>query len=138
MDRNRSRPNGPRVAALQSNIMNRLRVIGRSGFPVVAIAAILAAVQPAHASLIYYIETGVISGRLNGVSFSNAAVTLSTVADTDNITSLTLGGFPYYENAGTTTVQIAGFAPATLQWHRFLWGIFRAGYAGGDFRRNSR
>ena len=81
---------------------------------VVAIAAILSGAQPVNAKPITYVITGIMSGTLNGKSFSNAAVTITTVGDTVNITKVTINGFPYYKNLGTTTIQIAGVGTATF------------------------
>ena len=41
-------------------------------------------------------------------------MTITTLADTANIKNLTYLGYPTYENAGTTTIQIPGFGTATF------------------------
>jgi hypothetical protein len=64
---------------------------------------------------ITYVETGTMSGSINGMLFSDAAVTITTVADTANITfTNNPGGVPTFENAGVTTIQIAGVGTATF------------------------
>jgi len=87
---------------------NRLTIV------VVALGAILTGAQPVSANPISYVETGVMSGTLNGKAFGNAAVTITTVGDTANITTVTINGFQYYKNVGTTTIQIAGVGTATF------------------------
>ncbi len=73
-------------------------------------------------------ETGNISGSLNGVLFSNAAVTFTTVGDTSNQTSLSSATIANYIIVGTTTVAIAGFSTATFTGSD-QFGILRADYS---------
>jgi hypothetical protein len=106
------------------------RVIRERG-ATAAVVTILAAVHPAAATPITYVETGVMSGTLNGTRFNNASVTIMTLADTANITSLNYLGYPTYENAGKTTIQIPGFGTATFN-GRDSFGAFSQNlFAGG-------
>lgn len=60
--------------------------------------------------LITYTQTGYLSGSLNGTSFENAAVTMTTIGDPANILYM---GFIYIL-PGTVTIQIDGFSTATF------------------------
>jgi hypothetical protein len=59
------------------------------------------------------VETGLLSGSLGGTAFSDAVVTLTTVANTADI-SYYAGQYPSYFVNGTTTIQIQGFSLATF------------------------
>jgi hypothetical protein len=66
-----------------------------------------------HAGPITYTETLSMTGMIGNTPFTDAAVTLTTIADTSTITFMT-GSAPFYENAGITTIQIGGVATATF------------------------
>ncbi len=85
-----------------------------AGFLALAVAFVLVSIQPAQANPIVYIETGTLTGTIGATSFTDAAVTLTTVADTSNIVLTNIDGYNIYENAGTTTIQIAGVGTATF------------------------
>ena len=60
-------------------------------------------------------ETGFLTGSLNGVNFNNAEVTLTTVANSADISYALISGiFPSYSAPGITTIQIPGFSLATF------------------------
>ena len=61
-----------------------------------------------------YTVTGGLSGSLNGVSFTNAAVTLRTSSDTVNILLRDYGSIKVWYNPGVTTIDIDGFQTATF------------------------
>jgi hypothetical protein len=84
-----------------------------------ALAATLLVIAPAtRAASIVYTLTGTFSGSLGGTPFTDAAVTLTVVADTSGIVSghvvYTGGEAPFYTNPGTATIDIAGVGTATL------------------------
>jgi hypothetical protein len=99
------------------------RFIKAAGILSLGIAGILATAQPSFASPILYTETGTMTGSIGATPFTAAAVTLTTIADTANITFITVGPFLAYENAGTTTITIAGVGTATFT-GADLWGAF--------------
>src|ERR1051325_8746559 len=91
-----------------------------STFMVAVLLALVSVTAPADASPITYIVTSVGSGTIGGATFTNAAVTVTLVADTTKVTS-GLGPFPFgipipgsFMNIGTTTVQIAGIGTALI------------------------
>jgi hypothetical protein len=60
-------------------------------------------------------ETGFLTGSLNGVNFNNAEVTLTTVANSADITYTLISGIASgYLAPGITTIQIPGFSLATF------------------------
>jgi len=60
-------------------------------------------------------DTGFLTGSLNGVNFNNAEVTLTTVANSADITYALISGIvPGYLAPGITTIQIPGFSLATF------------------------
>jgi hypothetical protein len=81
-------------------------------------AALAALSATASAAVMTYTKTGFLSGSLGGTSFTNAAVTIRTTADTANVqyqlTEGEGGGAPLWTNAGVTTIDIDGFATATF------------------------
>jgi len=78
-------------------------------------ATLAALSATASAAIMTYTETGFLSGSLGGTSFTNAAITLRVTADTANVLSGALYGvFPYWTNAGVTTIDIVGFQTATF------------------------
>ena len=81
-----------------------------------ALAMTVAFASTSQAAPATFTETGVLSGSLNGVSFTNANVTLTSYADTTNIVSGNFGGSVPYNDliASTTTILIQGFSLATF------------------------
>jgi hypothetical protein len=77
---------------------------------VFAVVGAISAAAPCHATPITYTEKATASGSLNGVAFSNAAVTLTMDNDTASVT----GAAPTFINIGTLALTIAGFSPATF------------------------
>jgi len=75
---------------------------------VFAVAGAIFAAAPSRATPITYTEKATASGSLNGVTFNNAAVTLTMDDDTANVT----GAAPTFINIGTLALTIAGFSPA--------------------------
>jgi hypothetical protein len=65
---------------------------------------------------IQYQITGLGTGTLNGVPFTDAPITVTTYADVANVTydTTTFPIAPFYSNPGVTTVQIDGLGTATL------------------------
>jgi hypothetical protein len=61
-----------------------------------------------------YTKTGFLSGSLGGTSFTNAAVTIRTTADTANVQYQLIEGTSYWINTGVTSIDIDGFATATF------------------------
>ncbi|MFN6018741.1 MAG: PEP-CTERM sorting domain-containing protein [Verrucomicrobiota bacterium] len=68
----------------------------------------------ASAAVITYTKTGFLSGSLGGTSFTNAAVTIRTTADTANVQYQLNDDTPFWTNAGVTSIDIDGFATATF------------------------
>ena len=85
-----------------------------AGITALALASVFATNPNSQATPITYTETLNATGTIGGVAFNNAVLTFTTVADTANITFQMIEGIPTYENAGTTTVQIAGIGMATF------------------------
>jgi hypothetical protein len=60
-----------------------------------------------------YTTTG--TGTFGGTPFTDAAITVTSTADTTGVVSYLSGGDPVFDNQPTsTTLTIAGFAPATF------------------------
>ena len=92
-------------------------------------AAFAALSATASAALMTYTQTGFLSGSLDGTSFTNAAVTLRTTADTANVQYILLDGvMPFWTNAGPTTIDIAGFETATFNGSH-VFGVFNVNYS---------
>lgn len=83
------------------------------------LSLLIACSSEARAGLITYTETGTASGSLGSTGFTNATVTVTTVADTANITLIYVQGFATYENPGTTTVSISGLGTVSMAGDQF-------------------
>ena len=93
----------------------------RSLFAILVCAVMIATeTQSAAAGPITYTDTGFASGSIGGTAFTDAAVTLTTVGDTANLAVVVPGIL--LENAGLTTINIAGIGTATFTGHSF--GMF--------------
>jgi hypothetical protein len=78
----------------------------------VAALALGAVSLSAHANPVQYTLTGNMSGSLGADTFTDAAVTITFLANTANTDSL---GFGYYTNTtGAGTVSVAGLGTATI------------------------
>lgn len=81
-------------------------------------AALAALSATASAAVMTYTKTGFLSGSLGGTSFTNAAVTIRTTADTANVQYQFIdgaeGGTSLWTNTGVTSIDIDGFATATF------------------------
>ena len=85
--------------------------------------AILTLTHPLQAKLIIYTETGILSGTIGGASFTNSAVTLTTIADTDNIFHESVPSvYEAFMNTGLTTIEIDGVGKAEFSGNNF--GVF--------------
>ncbi|MEI6818623.1 MAG: PEP-CTERM sorting domain-containing protein [Verrucomicrobiota bacterium] len=92
-------------------------------------AAFAALSATASAALMTYTQTGFLSGSLDGTSFTNAAVTLRTTADTANVQYILIEDIaPFWSNAGPTTIDIAGFETATFNGSN-TFGVFSINYS---------
>ena len=69
------------------------------------------------------VETGWLSGSLSGTDFTNAEVTLTTVANTADISYQLVEEIPLYIVPGITTIQISGFSLAVFT-GTDLFGVF--------------
>lgn len=91
-------------------------------------AALAALSATASAALMTYTKTGFLSGSLGGTSFTNAAVTIRTTADTANVQYQFIdgaeGGTSVWTNAGVTSIDIDGFATATFNGSN-VFGVFK-------------
>jgi hypothetical protein len=76
-------------------------------------AALAALSATASAAVMTYTQTGFLSGSLGGTSFTDAAVTLRTTADTANVQYFAEPSGVWI-NAGVTTIDIDGFETATF------------------------
>ena len=76
------------------------------------VALLLTGREEASAGPITYTEQFVGSGSLNGVSFTNAQVTITAPGDTSTVVNL--GGGLFDNIVGTTTLNVSGFGPATF------------------------
>ena len=81
---------------------------------------IVAGTPSASAGLITYTQTGTATGTIGSTAFTDAAVTMTMVGDTANVSTVTPGTL--IENAGTTTINIAGVGTATFSGDSF--GVF--------------
>jgi hypothetical protein len=80
-----------------------------------SISAIAALATTSSAALISYTMTGTLSGSLNGTSFTNRAITLTTTTDTANVVDRKANQYvPEWSITGTTTIDISGFQTVTL------------------------
>jgi hypothetical protein len=77
-------------------------------------AALAALSATASAAVMTYTKTGFLSGSLGGTSFTNAAVTIRTTADTANVRYQFIDGTSLWVNTGVTSIDIDGFATATF------------------------
>jgi hypothetical protein len=91
-------------------------------------AALAALSATASAAVMTYTKTGFLSGSLGGTSFTNAAVTIRTTADTANVQYQFIdgaeGGTSVWTNAGVTSIDIDGFATATFNGSN-VFGVFK-------------
>ena len=87
------------------------------------IAAAMLAPAFAHATPITYIETGIITGSLGGVAFTQAAVTFTVYGR--SIGAIPVSNGTLYTSWGLTTVAIEGFGTATLDFST-EYGVFSA------------
>ena len=78
---------------------------------------------PAHAVPITYTQTGIASGSLGGLTFTNAQIVLSATGDTDNVVpngefeddgEIVPAGMYFINVSSLTTIDIAGIGTATL------------------------
>jgi hypothetical protein len=121
------------VSSIDS-MRRRVRALARRAVVAPCVLAALIAVSIAfpnetHAQDITYTETGFLTGTLNSVGFTDAAVTLTTVADTANLYSTPyIGGSTFYMVPGTTTIKIAGFSLATFNGPYTFGAISMAGF----------
>jgi PEP-CTERM motif len=74
------------------------------------IAGAISAATPALAGPITYTEQATATGSLNGVPFTNANVLLTMNNDTTHV----IGGPTLFENLGTVTLSVTGFATVTF------------------------
>ncbi len=80
-----------------------------------SISAIAALATTSSAALISYTMTGTLSGSLNGTSFTNRAITLTTTTDTANVVDRKANQYvPEWSITGTTTIDISGLQTVTL------------------------
>src|SRR5580698_2715369 len=78
-------------------------------------ALLLSGAYLLQAEPITYTFTTTGTGTFAGTSFTNAAITVTSTADTTGVVSYLVGGDPVFDNYPTsTTLNIAGFAPATF------------------------
>src|SRR5262245_18056603 len=84
-----------------------------------ATLGLLAAADSDGAAPITYTETVVGSGSLAGPPFTDALITLTATADTDNVMSLGAGAF-LVENA-SATFQVAGVGSGTFSFAGFTF-----------------
>jgi hypothetical protein len=75
----------------------------------------------AWAGSVTYEISGTATGTIGGTPFTDAAIVLTTTADTLGVTydTTTYPGFPFWQNIGITTIQIAGIGTATFTSHDF-------------------
>jgi len=78
---------------------------------VLGLAGAIATAAGALATPITYTGQTTASGSLNGVGFSNASITLTMMNNTASVTQPSSGLF---ENFGTITLNVSGFAPVTF------------------------
>lgn len=76
----------------------------------VAVLGLMGLTGRAEAALITYTETATISGTLGATSFSNALVTITGLADTNNV----IGGGTFFSVPVVATVTVAGVGSGTL------------------------
>ena len=83
------------------------------------------ALQEVSANPITYTQTGRLTGTIGSTAFTDAAVTLTTVSDTQSKINLIPPMFPYivFANTGLTTIDIAGVGIATFSGD-FGWEAF--------------
>ena len=76
-----------------------------------SLSCLLMASAAQSAVVTYTLTGGPVSGTLNGVSFSNANITVSAVADPSNFVLGTVAGYPILAQQAVTTMTIDGFSP---------------------------
>jgi hypothetical protein len=88
----------------------------RISIVVVTAVALCGFACPAKASTIIYTVSGIASGKIGAINFTNALVTVSMTADTTGVTSQTFEGLAPLgvANVGTATVNIPGIGTAAI------------------------
>jgi len=76
-----------------------------------SLSCLLMASTAQSAVVTYTLTGGTVSGTLNGVSFSNANITVTAVADPSNFVLGTVLGAPILAQQAVTTMTIDGFTP---------------------------
>jgi hypothetical protein len=77
--------------------------------------AFLGVVNPADASSITYVESGIASGTIGTTTFTNALVTVTLIGDTSGVAPAPNPPFAgFLVNLGSSTVNIAGVGTATV------------------------
>jgi hypothetical protein len=76
-----------------------------------SLSCLLMASAAQSAVVTYTLTGGTVSGTLNGVSFSNANITVTAVADPSNFVLGTVLGAPILAQQAVTTMTIDGFTP---------------------------
>jgi hypothetical protein len=90
-----------------------------------AAAWIAATVAPAMAGTFTLVETGTVSGKMNGVPFTNAGITITMFGDTANF-AFVGGSNPAVKNGGGY-IDVEGFSRVTLP----AWDSFNVVNIGG-------
>jgi len=90
-----------------------------------AAAWIAAAIAPATAGTFTLVETGTVSGNMNGVPFTNAGITVTMFGDTANF-GFVGGSNPAVKNGGGY-IDVAGFSRVNLP----AWDSFNVINIGG-------
>jgi hypothetical protein len=85
----------------------------------VVLGMMVAAVPQAEAAPIIYTETAVGSGTLGTTSFTNAAITLTSTADTTNVTNPLASFFGVTNTSAQVTVDSLGTATFTISTDTF-------------------
>lgn len=84
----------------------------RSILALAALLVLMCGASAVHADTITFTDTAIMSGSLNGVSFTNALVTFTVVGDTAN--SSNGGAGTTFRLPGVTTVSVAGIGSDIL------------------------
>ena len=92
--------------------MRTRRQFGVAVLAVAALALLLGGTGQARAAFFTYTESATASGSLAGTPFTNALVTMTATADTNNVTQSPLG--TYQLTVATMTVTVDGFPTATF------------------------
>jgi hypothetical protein len=104
-----------------------------------SLSCLLMASAAQSAVVTYTLTGGTVSGTLNGVSFSNANITVTAVADPSNFVLGTVLGAPILAQQAVTTMTIDGFTPFVFSTPNFgpilidTTSLFGAGTGYGGF-----